>query len=153
MELKDRGEIAAWEDPEVLGCIDIYRCAALRGKIRPDEAEAEDCGGSTFEADNEVWPDFNRNPKGRGHFPSFLRQSSLADTRYASLLFPRTEKKWLPSLCAGICRYTLAPLHFRPLIGNAGPAKRLCLFGTGLRIVNVLYSSRDLTCQGKKPCY
>jgi hypothetical protein len=24
----------------------------LRGKIRPDEAEAEDCGGSTFEADN-----------------------------------------------------------------------------------------------------
>jgi len=47
--MKDRGEIAAWEDPEVLGCIDIYRCAALRGKIRPDEAEAEDCGGSTFE--------------------------------------------------------------------------------------------------------
>ena len=104
-----------------LGCIDIYWRAALRAKIRPDagplrtglrpqggdEAEAEGCGGSTVEADNEVWPDLRRNPKGRGHFSPFLRQSSLADTRYASLLIPRTEKKWLPSLHVSICRYTL----------------------------------------------
>jgi hypothetical protein len=75
---------------------------ALRGKIGPDEAgvpgdrssslgweaEPEDCGGSTDEGENEVWPDFRRNPKGRGQFPRFPRRSSLADTRYASLLTP-----------------------------------------------------------------
>ena len=74
--------------------------AALRVKIRPDEAEPEGCGGSTVEGENEVWPDFRRNPKGRGQFSSFRRQSSLADTRYASLLTPRTEKNWLPALPA-----------------------------------------------------
>jgi hypothetical protein len=36
--------------------------------------------------------------EGTGHFPSFLRQSSLADTRYASLRSHRNENKWLPSL-------------------------------------------------------
>ncbi len=94
----------------LLGCIDIYGCAALRGKIGPepgsprtglspwggDEAEPEGCGGPTVKGENEVWPDFHRNPgpqtcelctfgqksKGRGHFPSFRRRSSLADTRY-----------------------------------------------------------------------
>lgn len=30
----------------------------MREKSRPDEAEANDCGGPTFEAENEVWPDF-----------------------------------------------------------------------------------------------
>jgi len=44
---------------------------ALRAKIRPDEAEPEGCGGSTVEGENEVWPDFRRNPKGRGHLPDF----------------------------------------------------------------------------------
>ena len=39
---------------------------ALRAKIRPDEAESEDCGGSTVEDDNKVWPDLRRNPKGGG---------------------------------------------------------------------------------------
>jgi hypothetical protein len=39
---------------------------ALREKIRPDEAESEGCGGPTVEGDNEVWPDYIRNPKGRG---------------------------------------------------------------------------------------
>ena len=60
--------------------------------MRPDEAESEGCGGPTVEDDNEVWPHFRRNPKGWGQFSSFRRQSSLADTRYASLLIPRTEK-------------------------------------------------------------
>ena len=81
-----------------LGCIDIYGWTTLRAKSRPDEAESEGCGGPTVEDDNEVWPAFLRDLEGRGHFLSFLRQLSLADTRYASLLIPRTEKKWLPSL-------------------------------------------------------
>ena len=111
----------------VLGCIDIYWRAALREKIRPDEAEPEGCGGPTVEGENEVWPDFRRNPKGRGHFSPFRRRSSLADTRYASLLAPRTEKKWLPALPASICRYTLgcagllaaASLHAQtPVLGS-----------------------------------
>jgi len=64
---------------------------ALRQKIRPDEAESEGCGGSTVEGENEVWPDFHPsdkdpslgtpdfrcNPKGRGQFSPFRRQSSL----------------------------------------------------------------------------
>ena len=41
---------------------------------------------------------FARNPEGRRHFSSFRRHSSLGDTRYPSLLIPRTEEKWLPSL-------------------------------------------------------
>jgi hypothetical protein len=55
---------------------------ALRAKIRPDKAEPEDCGYSTIEGENAVWPDFHpsdmdpslgtpdlrRNPKGRGQF-------------------------------------------------------------------------------------
>ena len=46
-----------------LGCIDIYGWAALRAKIRPDEAEPEGCGGSTVEGENEVWPDFHPSDK------------------------------------------------------------------------------------------
>ena len=82
----------------------------MRGKIRPDEAEAEGCGGPTVEADKEVRPDFRRNPKGRGHFSSSLRRSSLRYARYLSLLASRTEKKWLPSPAAP-SRYTLGRLH------------------------------------------
>jgi len=60
----------------------------LRGKIEPDGAEREGYGGPTVEEENEAWPDFPRNPKGCGQFSRFLRRSSLADTRYASLLAP-----------------------------------------------------------------
>jgi hypothetical protein len=35
--------------------------------------------------------------KGRGQFCPSLRRSSLADTRYASLLAPRPGQNWLPS--------------------------------------------------------
>jgi len=59
---------------------------ALRGKIGPEEAEPEGCGGSTVEGENEVWPDLPRNPKGRGQFFPFPRRSSLRYTRYLSLL-------------------------------------------------------------------
>jgi hypothetical protein len=96
---------------------DRRRCA---GKIRPDEAEAEGCGGSTVKADNEVWPNFSRNPEGRGHFSPALRRSSLRyarylhpseqarrGPRYLSLLASRSEQKWLPSPAVPLCRYTL----------------------------------------------
>ena len=36
---------------------------ALRAKIGPDEAEPAGCGGSTVKGENEVWPDFLRNPQ------------------------------------------------------------------------------------------
>jgi hypothetical protein len=39
---------------------------ALLAKIGPDQAEAEGFGGSKVEADNNVWPDLRRSPKGRG---------------------------------------------------------------------------------------
>ena len=74
---------------------------ALRGKIGPDEAEPEGCVGSTVEGENEVWADLPRNPKGWGPFSPFLRRSSLADTRYGSLLAPRTEKNGLPAPVVG----------------------------------------------------
>jgi len=70
------------------GLLTLLGQVALRAKIRPDEAEPEGCGGPTVEGENEVWPDFRRNPSGRGQFSRFLRPSSLADTRYASLLTP-----------------------------------------------------------------
>jgi hypothetical protein len=73
----------------------------------PDKAEAEGFGGSKVEADNAVWPHLRRNPEGRGQFSRFRCRSSLADTRYASLLSSRTPKNWLPSLTAPIGRYTL----------------------------------------------
>jgi hypothetical protein len=50
---------------------------ALRAKIGPDEAEPEGCGDPTVEGENEVWPDFRRNPKGRGQFSRFRCRSSL----------------------------------------------------------------------------
>src|ERR1700733_7468252 len=74
---------------------------ALRRKIGPNEAESEGCGGSTVEDDNEVWTDLRRNPEGWGQFSPFLRHSSLEDSRYSSLLAPRTGKNWLPAPPAG----------------------------------------------------
>jgi hypothetical protein len=71
--------------------------AALRAKIGPGEALAEGFGGSKVEAGNEAWPDLRRNPEGRGQFSRFRCRSSLEDTRYSSLLAPRTWKSWLPS--------------------------------------------------------
>ena len=62
--------------------------AALQEKIGSDEAESDGLGGSKFEDENKVWPNFLRNPKGRGGFSRFLRRSSLAYVQYASLLAP-----------------------------------------------------------------
>ena len=39
---------------------------ALRGKIRPDEAESEGCGGPTGEGDNEGMAGFSPQPEGTG---------------------------------------------------------------------------------------
>jgi hypothetical protein len=93
------GEASSIELPVVenQGLSSNSQGAALRGKIGSDEAEPEGCGGSTVKGENEVWPDFPRNPSGRGQFSRFRRHSSLADTRYASLLTPRTRKNWLPA--------------------------------------------------------
>src|ERR1700727_1279541 len=74
---------------------------ALRRKIGPNEAESEGCGGSTVEDDNEGWTDLRRDPEGWGQFSPFLRPSSLEDSRYSSLLAPRTGKNWLPAPPAG----------------------------------------------------
>ena len=60
----------------------------MREKIGPDEAEPEGFGGSKVEGDNEVWPDFIRNPKGRGGFSRSLRRSSLKYIEYIALLSP-----------------------------------------------------------------
>lgn len=57
--------------------------------------------GPKVEAENEVWHDLRRNPEGRGQFFPFRPRSSLADTRYASLPAPLTEKYWLPALTLG----------------------------------------------------
>ena len=48
---------------------------------------------------------FSTQPEGTG--PIFPISSSLAYTRYALLLPPRTRKNRLPSATARICRYTL----------------------------------------------
>ena len=48
------------------GLFTLPRRMALRVKIVPDKAKAEGFGGSKVEADNAVWPDFRRSPKGRG---------------------------------------------------------------------------------------
>jgi hypothetical protein len=95
------------------------RCKIKFGQTK---RRVKGCGGPTFETDNEVWPDFGRNPAGRGHFSSPLCHSSLRYARYLSLLFPRSEKKWLPSLPIPIGRYTLIEAmgtawDFRPVSG------------------------------------
>jgi hypothetical protein len=50
---------------------------ALRAEIRPDEKEPAGFGCSKHKGDNEVWPDFRRNPKGLGRFSPFRCRSSL----------------------------------------------------------------------------
>ena len=86
------------EDAQVTGGLfTLLGWMALRVKIGPNEAEPEGCGGSTVKGENEVWPDFRRNPSGRGQFSRFPRRSSLADTRY-----PPHESKndsWGPRVC------------------------------------------------------
>ncbi len=67
-------------------------------QIGPDEAEFEGFGGSKVEADNEVWADLHRNPKGPGQYPRLRCCSSLEDVQYSSLLAPRSLKNWLPWL-------------------------------------------------------
>ena len=54
----------------------------------PDEAEPEGFGGSKVKGDNEVWPHFLRNPKGRGGFSRSLCRSSLKYIEYIALLSP-----------------------------------------------------------------
>ena len=89
------------------GCIDIYRCTALRGKIGPDEAEAEDCGGPTID---EVWPDLPRNPEGRPLSP--ISSSVVAGINPVCCApLSRSEGKALPSLSR---RYM--PIHPEALI-------------------------------------
>jgi hypothetical protein len=71
--------------------------AALRGKIAPDEAEDEGCGGPTTEDDNEVWRDFRRNPgppariagmELEGLGPVFLISVSLVARRFPIFVAP-----------------------------------------------------------------
>jgi hypothetical protein len=47
-------------------------------------------------------PDFRRNPKGRGHFSSFLRRLSLAYPGMPRSSLLELREKWLPSLS---CQY------------------------------------------------
>jgi hypothetical protein len=47
--------------------------AALLPEIRPGKARGEKFGYSKWATSNAGWPDFRRNPKGRGHFPAILR--------------------------------------------------------------------------------
>ena len=60
----------------------------MREKIGPDEAEPQGFGGSKVEGDNELWPDFVRDPKGRGGFSRSQRLSSLKYVEYIALLAP-----------------------------------------------------------------
>ena len=52
-----------------------FLTSALRAQICSYEAEAEGCGYSTVEADNEVWANLRRNPEGRGRFLHPSQQS------------------------------------------------------------------------------
>jgi hypothetical protein len=53
-------------------------------------------GGSKVQADNKAWPNFRRNPVGRGQCSRLRCPSSLQDARYSSLLAPRGEEKLAP---------------------------------------------------------
>jgi hypothetical protein len=72
----------------------------LRAEIGADEAEAAGFGEPKVKADNEVWTDFRRNPKGRGH-PLFEFRPDLFVARrlhMPDMLAPRYQKNWLPAL-------------------------------------------------------
>jgi hypothetical protein len=87
---------------------------ALRAKISPDEAEPEGFGGSKVEGENEVWPDFRRNPRlparvlragmeaerDGASFPHFVvaRRVSTSSTVRSSLLeLSKTGSRRCPS--------------------------------------------------------
>jgi hypothetical protein len=53
------------------------------------------------------------NPSGRGRFFRFRRRSSLGDTRYPSLVAPRTRENRLPATHTPICRYNLGDKTWR----------------------------------------
>ena len=72
----------------VQGLLILIGRTALREKMGPDEAEPEGFGGSKVKGDNEVWPHFLRNPKGRGGFSRSLCRSSLKYIEYIALLSP-----------------------------------------------------------------
>jgi hypothetical protein len=87
-----------------------FRTGDVANDIGPDEAEADGFVGPKVGRQRSMArslryrqnalagdPNLRRNPEGWGQFSSFLCHSSLADTRYASLLSPRTEKNWLPA--------------------------------------------------------
>ena len=75
---------------------------ALRTKIRSDEAEPEDFGGSKVEGDNAAWLDFRHNPKGRG--PIFLISLSLVASRHPVCVAPHSlnSKKLAPGATAPV---------------------------------------------------
>src|ERR1700745_1917975 len=93
-----------WMRP-IQGLLTLLGRAALRAKIRPDDAgvpidrsssmgwEAESAahGETTCKDENEVWPNFRRNPKGRGQFSRLRCRSSLegSNIRRSSLLEAR----------------------------------------------------------------
>ena len=90
-------------------------------KIVPDEAEADGFGGSKVEADNKVWPELHRNPKGWCQFFSSLCRSSIPNFWYALSLSLRAEKNWLSALPAG---KSIADSEFM----RAGFSSRLILY-------------------------
>jgi hypothetical protein len=71
--------------------------AALRVKIRLNEAEPEGCGGSTVEGENEVWPDLRRNPSGRANFPHFVVARRLDTLGICLSSILKLRKNWLPA--------------------------------------------------------
>jgi hypothetical protein len=73
--------------------------SALRAQISSYEAEAEGCGGSTVEADNEVWANLRRNPKGRGRFSSPQPAKLTGDPDFpisSSLVVPVDQLQFSP---------------------------------------------------------
>ena len=62
----------------------------MRAKTKPDEAEAEDFGGSKVEADNEGWLGFAATLRDGVNFPGLVvaRCSKMPDIRRSSLLDP-----------------------------------------------------------------
>jgi len=71
-----------------------WRCERKLGQTKPSPQAV---AGPPSRARMKYGPISRRNPSGRGQCSRFLRRSSLADTRYASLLTPRTRKNWLPA--------------------------------------------------------
>ena len=97
----------------VPGPVHIPQAAALRAKIRPDEAQREGCGGSTVERENEVWPDFHPQPGGTWPiFPISLSLVASVDL-YSALLAPRTRENWRSSLSPEECEQALQQLASR----------------------------------------